>query len=166
MANEVYIAKGTALLINGEAGADYDFTVEGLSSGAGRVSEQIDLGAAPRPEEFEWSCELQWAATPNQYGTLDLYIAGAPDHDSTQIDGDIGATDAGLSDIDMLRNLRYIGSVVSENSAANEKCVTSGRFRHTMRYLSIVAVNNGGSTTHATDSNFRFDLRPIYPQGQ
>lgn len=164
--NENYLNKGGALLIGGESGANYAWSVESLANGSGRVSAQIDLGALPRPEEYEWSCEVQWQATPTQYGTLDLYVAAAPDHDATQIDGDIGATDAALGDIDMIRNLRYIGSVVSENAAASEKCVTSGRFRHTMRYLSLIAVNNGGATINATDTNFRFDLRPIYPQGQ
>lgn len=166
MANEAYIRKGTALLINGEAGADYAWSVEALANAAGRVSAQIDLGAAPRPYEYEWSCEVQWQATPTQYATLDLYVAAAPDADSTQIDGDIGASDAALGDVDMLRNLRYIGSVVSENAAASEKCVASGTFRHTMRYLSLVAYNGGGATINATDSSFRFDLVPVYIQGQ
>lgn len=166
MANEAYIANGTALLINGEAGADTAFSVEGLSDGAGRVSAQIDLGVAPREYIFAWSCEVQFQATPDQYGKLDLYIAGAPDGDSTQIDADVGASDAALGDVDMRRNLRYIGSVTSENAAASEKCVASGVFEHMDRYLSIVAYNDSGAAVNATDSNFRFDLTPKAQQGQ
>lgn len=166
MANEVYINKGTELLVSGVAGADYAWSVEGVTSGAGRVSAQIDLGAAPRPDEFEWSCEVQFQATPTQGLGLELYRAGAPDSDSKQIDGDIGSTDAALGDIDMRRNLKAIGYVVSENAAASEICVTSGVFRHTMRYLSLVAYNASGATVNATDTNFVFKLRPIYPQGQ
>lgn len=166
MANESYVANGTALLINGEAGADYAFSVEGLTNGAGRVSAQIDLGAAPRPGWYQWSCEVQFQATPTQYATLDLYIATAPDGDSTQIDGDVGASDAALGDVDMRYNLRHIGSVVSENAAASEVCVASGEFQTSARYLTIVAYNDSGATVNATDSNFRFDLQPKSWQGQ
>lgn len=166
MANELYLRKGTNKLVGGEAGADTAFSVEGVSNAAGRVSAQIDWGAAPRPDWYEWSCEVQFQATPTQGLGLELYVAGAPDGDSTQIDGDIGATDAALGDVDMRRNLKFIGYVVSENAAASEKCVASGLFQFTQRYMSIVAYNASGATVNATDSNFRFDIAPVYWQGQ
>lgn len=166
MANEAYINNGTALSINGEAGADYAFSVEGLGNAAGRVSAQIDLGAAPRPHVYSWSCEVQFQATPTQGKGLEIYVATAPDGDSTQIDGDVGATDAALADVDMRKNLRRIGYVVSENAAASEKCVASGTVEVKTRYLTIVAYNDSGASVNATDSNFRFDLQPKYLQGQ
>lgn len=166
MANESYINKGTVLLISGAPGADYAWSVEGLANAAGRVSAQIDLGPAPRPDEFEWSCEVQFQATPTQGLGLELYKAGAPDSDPTQIDGDIGSTDAALADVDMRRNLKGFGYVVSENAAASEVCITSGIFRHTNRYLSLVAYDASGAAVNATDTNFVFILRPVYYQGQ
>lgn len=166
MANESYIGKGTSKLVNGEAGADVALSAEGVANAAGRVSAQIDWGAAPRPDRYEWSCECQFQATPTQGLGLELYVAGAPDGDSTQIAGDIGSTDAALGDIDMRRNLKLIGYVVSENAAASEKCVASGEFTFTQRYMSIVAYNASGASINATDSNFRFDIVPVYTQGQ
>lgn len=166
MANAIYINKGTTVLFNGEAGANVAISVEGVSNGAGQVSAQYDLGADPRPYRFSWSCEVQWQATPTQGAVLELYIAGAPDGDSTQIDGDIGASDAALGDVDMRRNLKFIGVVVSENAAASEKCVASGVFEHVDRYLSLVVYNGGGATINATDSNFRFDLTPMFDEVQ
>jgi len=166
MANEVYIRKGTSKLVNGEAGADVALSMEGVANGAGRVSAQIDWGAAPRPSLYEWSCEVQWQPTPTQGAVLELYVAGAPDADNTQIDGDIGTSDAALGDVDMRRNLRYIGCVVSENAAASEICVSSGIFEFTPRYMSIIGYNGAGATINATDSNFRFNIVPVYYQGQ
>jgi len=166
MANELYINRGTSLLINGEAGANYAFSMEGVANAAGRVSAQIDLGVAPRPFKFSWSCEIQWQATPTQGGVLELYIAGAPDADATQIDGNVGNANAALGDIDMRRNLRAIGVVVSQNAAASEICVASGVFEHYDRYLSLVGYNGAGATINATAANFRFNLVPIYYQGQ
>lgn len=166
MANEAYIATGTAKLFNGEAGADVAISVEGLANGSGRVAAQYDLGAAPRPALFKWSCEVQFQATPTQGAGLELYVASAPDHDATQIDGDIGNTDAALGDVDMRRNLQFIGYVVSENAAASEKCVASGVFQFPNRYLSLVVYNAAGASVNATDSNFRFDLQPFSWQAQ
>lgn len=166
MANEAYIRKGTSLLINGEVGAAYAFSMEAIANAAGRVSAQIDLGVAPRPGIYQWSCEVQFQATPTQGSGLELYLAFAPDADATQIDGDVGNADAALGDIDMRRNLQFIGMVISENAAASEKCVASGRVQITERYVSVVGYNASGATTNATDSNFRFDLVPVYWQGQ
>ena len=162
MANETFIDNGTAKLINGEAGADVAWSVEGLTNANGRVSAQIDLGVAPRAYMFKWSCEVMFDATPTQGLGLELYKAGAPDADATQIDGDIGASDAALGDVDMRRNLKLIGYVVSENAAATEKCVASGMFEHYERYLSLVAYNASGATVDATDSDFRFNLVPFH----
>lgn len=166
MANEAYISTGTAKKFNGEANADVAISVEGLANSAGRVSGQYDIGAAPRPYRFKWSCEAQWQATPTQGGVLELYVAGAPDGDATQIDGDIGNADAAMGDVDMRRNLKYIGCVVSENAAASEICVASGVFEHYDRYLSLAVYNAGGAAINATDSNFIFTLQPFYDQGQ
>lgn len=166
MANEAYIKTGTALLVNGEAGAAYAWSVEGLTNNNGRVSAQIDLGASPRPGLYKWSCEVQFQATPTAGAGLELYKAGAPDGDATQIDGDIGATDAALGNITMRRNLTSFGFVSSENAAASEKCNNSGVFEHADRYLSLVAVNASGATVNATDSNFIFTLQPYSWQAQ
>lgn len=166
MANETYINKGTSVLFNGEVSAGVAFSMEAVANAAGRVSAQKDWGALPRPSRFSWSCEVQWQATPTQGGILELYVAGAPDADSTQIDGDVGTTDAALGDVDMRRNLQYIGCVVSENAAASEICVASGVFEFTDRYMSVVGYNGAGATINATDSAFRFNIVPIYDQGQ
>ena len=166
MANEAEVLSGTALSINGEAGADVALSAEGLVNGTGRVSAQIDLGVSPRDAIYTWACEVQFQATPTQFKTLDIYTAKAPDGDATQIDGDVGNADAALADIDMRSNLQYIGSVVSENATASEKCNASGVFTAYDRYLSIVIYNDSGATVDATDSNFQFKLTPKSWQGQ
>lgn len=166
MANEAYITVGTAKKFNNEASKDVAFTVESLANSAGRVSTQYDIGTAPRPYRFKWACKCQWQATPTQGGVLELYVAGAPDADNTNIDGDIGVTDAALGDVDMRRNLKYIGCVVSENAAASEVCKASGVFEHYDRYLSIVAYNAGGAAINATAANFVFTLQAFSDQGQ
>lgn len=166
MANEDYITTGAAIKVNGEGDANYAWAVEAVTNGAGRVSAQIDLGAAPRPYKYKWVCEVQFQATPTQYKGLALYKAGAPDNAATRIAGDIGQTNAALGDVDMRYNLDYVGYVVSENAAASEKCIATGYFEHYDRYLSLVAYNDSGATINATAANFVFTLQPISHQGQ
>lgn len=159
------ITAENTLKINGEAGADVAWSVEGVVDGAGRVSVQQDLGAAPRASIFDWSCELLAQATPTQFEPFEIYIAGAPEDDSTQIDGDVGAADAALGDIDQLKNLQFIGAVIAEE-ADTSKMVASGSFVFTGRFLSLVCLNNLGATINATDSNFVFKLTKRAFQGQ
>ena len=166
MANEVYLREGTQLLVNNGTGKNYTWTVEALANAAGRVSVQIDLGAAPRPYRFKWVCECQFQATPTQYKGLEIYRACAPSWDNTRIDGDIGLVDAALADVDMRQNLKFIGYVVSENAAASEKCNASGIFEHEHRYISFVAYNDSGAAVNATADNFKFWFEPIWYQGQ
>jgi len=162
-----YIAAGGLgnVKVNGEAGADHAWTLEGIVDGAGRVSVQIDLGAAPRASIFDFSIEIPMQATPTQGAAIELYKAGAPDDDATQIDGDVGASDAALGDVDQIRNLRPIGALVAEE-ADTSKMVASGEFMHTQRYLTLVMLNNTGATTNATDSNCIMQLSDRAWQGQ
>lgn len=166
MANEAYIKIGTAITVHGAAGASYAWSMQGLANGAGYISAQIDLGATPRPGLYTWNCECQFQATPTQGKGLELYIATAPDHASSRIDGDVGSSNAAMGDVDMRRNLRQIGYVVSENAAASEKCNASGVVAIWQRYVSIVGYNDSGASINATDSNFYFSLTPIAWQGQ
>lgn len=165
MTSKSFITQESTVKINGEAGADHAWSVEGLSDGAGRVSIQIDLGVAPRASIFDWSCKVIPQATPTQGKTYDFYIATAPDDDATQISGDVGNADAALGDIDQLRNLKRIGLVVAEEANTTDM-VAPGSFVTRQRYLSLVIFNDSGSAINATDSNFVFKLTARAHQGQ
>jgi hypothetical protein len=166
MSGELYIALGTQVKINGEGDADYAWSAQGLTNTAGRVSVQIDLGAAPRPYLFKWWCSCMWQATPTQGAILELYKVGAPDGHSTLIEADIGTSDAAMGDVDMRRNMDYIGACVSENAAAAEMCNKGGVFEHYQRYLSLACYNGAGATLNATASNFIFYLQPVFGKPQ
>lgn len=166
MANEAYISGNTWYKVNGEAGADYAWSMEGVTNSNGQVSAQIDLGAVPRPFIVDWICEAQFQATPTQGLGIELYYSAGEDATNTRLEGDIGVSDAALGDVDMRRNLHLFGYVVSENAAASEKCIAAGSFIFYKRYLSFVGYNGSGASINATDSNFvfKFTLRAV--QGQ
>ena len=163
--SKAFITAESTVKINGEAGADHAWSVEGVVDGAGRVSIQIDLGVAPRASWFDWSCEILCQATPTQGAVFELFRAGAPEDDSTQISGDVGAADAALGDVDQVRNLIPVGAVTVEE-ADTTKMVGEGSFLHTQRYLTLVCLNSTGATINATDSNFVFKMTERAWQGQ
>jgi hypothetical protein len=158
MANKIYVVPETVKEINGEVGADAACSMEGLTNGAGRVSAQLDLGATAHSGMYAWVCFTQWQATPTKNETLDLYLAEAGN--ATDIAGDVGTSDAALGSLDQLSNLRHIGEVNVE-TADTTKMVASGIIEIRHRYVSLVVVNNGGSTLNATDSNSNFLLYPV-----
>ena len=163
MTSKAYVLEETAILVNGEVSADVALSAEGVADAAGRVSAVQDWGAGPRAFMYDWVCEVQWQATPTQYGTLDIYLA---EYDESGVPpGDIGTSDAALGDVDQLRNLRYIGSVTVED-AATTLMVASGSFESTKQYHQFVVLNDGGATINATDSNFVLRVTPKAVQGQ
>ena len=163
--SKAFITAESTVKLNGEAGADHAWSMETIADGAGRVSIQVDWGAAPRANIYDWSAEALMQATPTQGTTIDFYIATAPEDDATQVDGDLGVADAALGDIDQLRNLQYIGALVIEE-ADTTKMVGAGSFSTNVRFFSIVGMNNTGATINATDSNFVFKLSGRALQGQ
>jgi hypothetical protein len=165
MTSKAYVLTETSIKVNGEAGADVALSAEGVLDGAGRVSTQKDWGSGARAYQYDWSCEVLFQATPTQYGTLNIYLATAPDNDPTQISGDVGATDAALGDLDQLKNLQFIGSVIAEE-ADTTKMVGSGEFESSKRYQSYVIHNDSGAAINATDSNFILTITPKAIQGQ
>jgi hypothetical protein len=160
-----FVTNESELLVNGEAGADHAWSMEGTETATAQVSVQIDLGARPAAYIISWNAEIVWQGTPTVGSTCDFYYAGAPDGDATQIDGDVGASDADLGATVALPNCNYFGSVVVD-TADTSKQVASGTFAYYGRYISLIGENNGGTTLNATDSNFVFKMTVRALQGQ
>jgi hypothetical protein len=161
MSKEIYIAEGTPLLINGEVGADYAWSMEGVANGAGRVSARIDLGVAPRPYLYRWRCKCAFQATPTAGNQLRLYKS---ESNGTYEDGDVGESDAALVAA-QLTNMRQFGAVTVDTADTSDQ-IAGGVFECHERYLSLGGWNASGAAINATDSNFVFYLTPIYDQQQ
>lgn len=162
MAGELYLKEGTAKKINGEATADYAWSMEAVGNGAGRISARIDLGAAPRPYLYRWRCKCAWQANPTKGGALKLYKS---ESDGTYEDGDLGTADAALASADALVNCRQFGQVVADTADTSDQ-IAGGVVEIHERYVSFIGWNAGGASLDATDSNFFFTLTPIYDQQQ
>lgn len=161
MAKEMYIAEGSTLRINGEVGADYAWSMEGVANGAGRVSARIDLGEAPRPYLYRWRCKLACQATPTAGNQLRLYKS---ESNGTYADGDVGEADAAIAEA-QLTNMRQFGAVTVDTADTSDQ-IAGGVVEIHERYVSIGGWNATGAAINATDSNFVFELTPIFDQQQ
>jgi hypothetical protein len=160
MASEIYIVEGATLLINGEVGADYAWSMEGIANGAGRLSTQIDLGADPRPYMYRWRCQVQYQATPT--AATDLRLRKV-ESDGTYADDGLGEADAGLATEPV--NARQFGAVKTI-AAGTQVNIAGGVVEIYEQYVSIAGWNASGATTNATDSNCKLFLTPISDQQQ
>ena len=153
------------------SGGDVTFTLTSLADNAGRISALYTISAAnvARRAGYSMWVKTQWAATPDQYGSLDIFLSELPDSDITSswAPGQEGITDAAVGDVDSIGNMRFIGSAISENAASGEVIVSRPfNFTTTARAFSIVAINRGGAALSSTASHHEIRLQPYTWEAQ
>jgi hypothetical protein len=163
MANLIYVADGSLLTFKSSGGSAL-FTPTSLAQNAGRVSTQLDLGAAPRALRYEWRASSKAAGTVVVGDTLVDIYASTQDVTSTGIqDGTPGLVDAALATIEKARNMQWIGALIVEATAA-AVIQSSGIIELTARYVSIVWVNRLSTavalSATATDHLFTLQAKP------
>lgn len=167
MANKVYKIDETSTVFGDEAGDDVSFTTASstLSSGAGRQSSQLDLGAGTtaRSRLFFWRAYCQAVATPTVGNALEVYLKMS---DGTHADNDDGTSDAAVSAQDKLRNLERIGTVQCDEAAANIEFSAHGMVEINERYVQVVWWNALGSALTSDDTESKFVLTPSPDQVQ
>ena len=166
MSNEIYQVIGSSgdnAPISFSASGDVTFSPASVAFAAGRKSDQWDRGASPRPEEYTWRAKTKLQATPIVGQTIDFYMASS---DGTIIDGTTTSGDAAFTDINALKNMDYIGSLIVDTTTT-DSIQGAGVFRMTARYGILVMWNaTAAETLSATDGDHDFIVTPIYPQGQ
>jgi len=165
--SKAFVTNESELKVNGEAGADHAWSMEGTETATGQNSIQIDLGARPGAYIISWNCKMLWQGTPTVGKSCDFYYAGAPDATAANIDGGITASDADLAGAALTNapNFNYFGSVVVD-TADTSVMAASGSFVYYGRYITFIGINNGGTTLDVTDSDFTFFITVRAIQGQ
>lgn len=149
-------------------------TFSSIANAAGRLGDRVDLGAilasgpAARATYYRWYVTTQCQASGLALGnTLDLYFAGWND-DTTPAnpDGNVGASDAGFSNVAALPNLHPAGSVFVDSTSGATVFASSGYIWLPYRYVSPVLWNNSGALSSATASVTQIWLTPDNLQSQ
>lgn len=165
MATKVYVATETAIVFKA-SGGDVTFTPQNVASGAGRVSAQWDRGSGSKPGRYKWYAKTKAGSALTAGNRLEIYFAYALDTDATQVDGNVGQSDAALATSDKRRNLMPVGYVEADSTTNGEVQVASGEVWITSRYVSVVWYNNFGQTLTNTAADHVFTLVPKPDESQ
>lgn len=157
MANKVYIAPETKVTFKA-SGGDVTFTPTSVASGSARVSAQYDRGSGSKPSRYVWRGTTKLASV-GAGAVVGVYLATS---DGSILDGNVGTSDATISNGDKYRNLRYIGSLVCDKASdATEPIQGSGEVEIFSRYVSVVWFNQSGVAFSSTAGDHIFTLEPV-----
>ncbi len=158
MANKIYINPETAVVWT-DTGGDYALDCGGLAADGVRVGAQGDLGSGARAFQYFWQIVIDGFDTAPVVGeTVDIYLAFA--NDATDIDGDVGASDA-AGDTNDLPNLLPIGNAVVASTTAGDELIISGVIEIFSRYVSPVIHNNTADALLSTADAHTLTLIPV-----
>lgn len=171
MANKVYEIRETTIVFGSEAGDDVDWSTESVGSGAGRQSDQADLGvlSTARFTEFEVLFYTQAQATPTVGDACYLFTKSADTTVATtaRAQNDDGLSDAAVSAEDKLRNLPCVGAAICDEAAANIEYVLADRGAQLRRrYVQMVLWNSLGATITSDVAETKAELTPVGPEIQ
>lgn len=164
MTNAIKLNEGTAFTFKSTGGSAL-WTPTSVGTGAGRISTQLDLGAAPRAKWYRWVLLLKL-----QSGTVGRsvrpYLVEASSAATTYQDGILGVTDAAISSETIVQ---YAGKLlgpcqVQTNGTAAQ--VWSGKVRIFPRYVSFLLWNDSGVSLSATATDCEFRLEPVFDEVQ
>ncbi len=156
MANKIYVARETAVTWTDSSG-DLVMTLTNLAAGAVRVGARKDWGAGSTPEWYEWRASVNFETAPVVGQTVNFYLATS---DGVCADGEVGTGDA-AGDVDHLKNMHFIGSVVVTSVADSHLMTASGICRIATRYVSPVVHNNTVDNLKNNPNQSEFTLTPI-----
>lgn len=164
MSNDILQKDGTAFTFKSTGGSAL-WTPTSLANGAGRISDQLDLGASPRAAKFRWVLRAK-LASPTVGLMLRPYLIEASTAAITYQDGILGVSDAAIaSEVITQYSGKLLGPCpIQTNGTAFQ--VWSGKCKILSRYVSLMLWNASGVAFSATATDHEFRLEPVNDQVQ
>ena len=147
---------------------DYAFEFHNLAAAAGRQSAHWDRGHAARPWAYEWRGFLQFADVPVLTETVDFYLkwSGTSASATAHPDNDDGTGESAVSALAKVSNLKYLGSVVVDEAAANVEMSASGIVVVGSRGVNVVVWNASADALANDVDECGFYMTPLPDQIQ
>lgn len=167
MPNAVYQRAGTSVTWNDSgAGANNAITLKNLAAGAGRQGEAQDWGAlsTARPTLYHFRMQLSLETAGTLGERVELYWKTSDDN--TIFDNDDGTGDIALSSTDKLKNLKLIGTMYTDEAAADIRMSIEGYFYDFNRYGGPVVYNATTDNLQNTTDDGSIVVTPIYDEIQ
>jgi hypothetical protein len=145
----------------GDSATTENLDLASLGNGAGRLGSYSDRGAGVHAVDYLWSCTFQAAATIVVGTTVEVYLSTG--QATTAMDGEIAITDTADAALttDKRRNLKYLGVVIADQTAASVDMTASGFFQDRSRYLALGVWNALGQALVATANASQCSLTPV-----
>lgn len=168
MANAILTQLGTPKKFGPSGtGQDVLFTPTNVANGAGRVSAQLDLGAAPRPQWYRWTAKTRPTSAPSVGTVVRMYLFVGDNASTARQAGTVGTADAGVAAETLFYNASHILEQLVVDASSNTKDFqASGLVRIVARYVSVGWFNAMGVAFSATDADHEFVLTPVYEEIQ
>lgn len=161
MPTSILVKYGTITLW-AASGGDALLTLTSLANGAGRIGAQVDLGAT-RAGRYRFQIECRFGTAPTAGNAVELYLATSDDN--TFREGNLGSTDAAVSDGDLRGQLTFVGilAVDNQNTAAQ---IRTFEIECGARYISPVVWNAAGQAFSSTASHHNVRMWPVITEAQ
>lgn len=155
--NKIYYTPGTAAVFQDTSG-DVTFTMkDGVTTGNGQISNQLDRGAGSLPARYKWEATIKWVATPTLGDAVRIYMYAAQKASSAvDLTGDGDVTPE-----TKFGNFALIGQVVC-SVAADQAFYASGIIEIYGRYVNLGIWNTSATKAlNATSNACSITLTPI-----
>jgi hypothetical protein len=159
-ASKQYVSPETPITF-GDSGTTENLDFASLANAAGRLSSYVDRGAGSHAVDYLWRCTIQVSATVVVGTTLEVYLATADV--TTVFDGEVSITDTADAALttDKRNNLKLLGLVIADQTAAATDMTASGFFQDRSRYLALGIWNATGVALSATANISQCSLTPV-----
>lgn len=161
MPNEVLVKNGTAKSWLA-SGGDAALTLTSLANGAGRVGGALDMGAT-RAGRYRVQLKCQFATAPTAGLPVEVYLVRSDDN--TTRDGNLGSSDAAVSDADIRAQCLFCGMLSADNQNTGAQ-VASFEVETGARYLAPLIWNAAGQAFTSTAGHHAVAVTPIVTEIQ
>jgi hypothetical protein len=155
-ANPQSVRRGTEITFC-ESGCTATLVFTNVASLAGAISSQVDLGDPSHPIDYDLRCVFQVNAAVAAGTSAEVYIATS---NGTYVDGTVGTASATFA-TDKRNNLKFVGLVLADQTAATVDMVGSWPVRLPQRYASVGFWNAFGVNLKSGANASRCILTPM-----
>ncbi len=161
MANEVFIKGGTTILKWADSGGDEVITLVSLATLVGRNGAMHDFGDVSRARLHSWLFFCQFATPPVVGEAVEIYWReGHNDAGLVHPSNDDGTGDIALSNVDKLKNLKHIGTLIVDEATTAALMAVYGTVDVNVTHGGPTIFNRTVDSLHGTAANNGFWMWP------
>lgn len=157
MANEILSKYGTSTAMT--------ITLASLADGTGRSSAQV-VDTSPSAPKAVIYFKVTTGTTPTVNTPIKFYFVRADDDGTEHRDGEVGTSNAALSDVDDFERSVQLAHVVTVSADSDEDYVGSFIMDEPGTDWQVAVINNTGAAFNATGSNHYIRYRTVIPEVQ